>query len=151
MLDLLAAHLIVTETLQKVQAWLLEAPDLYDQETWGQPVDMPLELEPYATYAPCHTVACIAGDYALMRGWRLKCDRDWQDTSGVPHMSPENAFEKDLDHVVPGLLGSPGFTLFNPSESWPQPFASAFAHANTEAERAAVACRRIDYFLETGW
>jgi hypothetical protein len=42
------------------------------------------------------------------------------------------------------------YSLFDDANKWPDPFAEEFYRAITDKERAEVAARRIEHFIETG-
>ncbi len=141
--------------LIKTRDKILAFPDSYDQNTWGR---RPEGNE----NPPCNTVACLAGEYALVRGCRLQR----QQNASFPTFShkgvtvfPAPFFREGVLTVLRVGRYSPAANQLEPhfdalfeegANGWPWEFRDAFGAARTRTQRARVAADRLDHFLVTG-
>lgn len=121
------------ELLRKIQAHITEEPKRFDLGAWIDP----------STEAPCGTVACVAGWAIKLSGIDLDSGErpDWDRDELLGHYSAPAA-------KVLGLANrEQSESLFL---SWPPKYADAYWFTQDRAERARIACERIEHFIETG-
>lgn len=127
--------------LRQVQKRIANDPNSYRQDEWH-----------------CGTAACIAGHICMTRkdativksefnsGYELRING-----VGRPFMmTAAETLGVDVNALSSLFSGSPSESEY-PYEQWPQPFADEWRRARTRAAKAAVAVRRIDHFIETGF
>lgn len=136
--------------LRKVEAHILEEPKRYDQNTicdrytkkviaerleWGGDIDH---------IPPCRAIACIGGWVNVLTGHpRSQSLSLAARTLGLNHEQADRLFA-GIDYD----LTEPSCTV--PYRQWPDRFQKAYFEAQTAAQRARVAVRRIEHFIKTG-
>ena len=125
--------------LKKIRTAILAKPKRFDMGWW---------IETNMGYAPCGTVACLAGFAVLLnetkgstgpKAWRAAADRRAPDQDSIA-----NEAQKILD-----LNASQRTALFAVG-GWPLTFQEAYREAQTEAQQAKAAAARITHLIKTG-
>jgi hypothetical protein len=115
------------DLLLRVKAHILAEPRRFDMDDWVRK----------SKAAPCGTVACIAGWAGLLNNPQIE---KTYDVTSIDFFQPR--------HNGLQLTEDESDRLFYEGE-WPEPFCSEYYDAESSSERAAVAVRRIDHFIET--
>ncbi len=136
------------DLLLRVKAHILEEPRRLSMDTWfntnesyiGDINDTYAELCPTYKFAPCGTVACIAGWTVLLHDGNVKSSRD---------ISIRAAELLGLNYT-PARRDDEMFygTLFYPSQ-WDEGWYDSYKESETVEQKAIVAADYIDHFIKT--
>lgn len=98
---------------------------------------------------PCNTVCCLAGDVLIHHGYKMACRSVG---SPVLFVDRENRAIEVCDEAARMLQIShtQASSLFYTNQ-WPTPFRYAYGRAESNRERANIACDRINHFLKNGY
>lgn len=126
-----------TRLLRRVARYIAKEPRKFDMRLWCKSSD----------YAPCGTVACIAGWTAILhKKWEnkltdeLRSQLQWDLAESVAISALQ------LTHDQANRLFLP-FDDCDPS--WPKRFWTAYESAKTPKQRVKVALARIEHFIKT--
>lgn len=128
--------------LKEVARELRNHPEMFDQNTFATKSD---ENE-------CGTKCCIAGLTVLLH----------KPLKFLEVINGDDSKEVINDNTsMPGVIANQArkllkiskrqaLRLFRAADHWPEPFASQYENAETDAARARVGARRIAHFINTG-
>ena len=117
------------DRLREVKRHILNEPLGYSQNEWCLTNHI-LIADIDGKVPKCGTRACIGGRAALL-------------------FAPGRDVYKVDSKKLLGITFAQGNRLFSVSGSWPEPYATQYAKANTPAERARIAVNRIEKFIRT--
>jgi hypothetical protein len=155
--------------LRKLQEFIRKEPRRFDMSWWGTAVKEPLKLaaNPLAVLIdqhqdvnfdlsvrtflaqkpPCGTVACLAGSALMMAG---KIKPRFVKTLGEEQVAVYDFGDETEDNATKylGLPEGDNNLLFF-VDQWPDRFSDGFEEL-TPKRQVERACKRIDYYIETG-
>jgi hypothetical protein len=132
--------------LRKLQKWILAEPRRYRQDWWGWTGDtFPVNEQG----PPCGTVACLAGNAALMEGYKAPLHINGRFECMISPRGETVRIDITAKRIL-GLTDNQRDRLFGLGpHSWPRELWSEYTMAKTPERRAAVAVRRIEHFIKT--
>jgi hypothetical protein len=132
--------------LRKLQKWILAEPRRYRQDWWGWTGN---SLAIQEQNPPCGTVACLAGNTALMEGYKAPSQINGRFECMISPRGATVRIDRTAKRIL-GLTEDQRDRLFGIGpHSWPAKLWFEYRAAKTLEERAAVAVRRIDHFIKT--
>ncbi len=154
----LKRHPHMVRWIQKTREKILAYPQSYDQGTFG-------EKAKKSPDHPCGAAACLAGQYAMVRGFHFSARHSRNEPHYIKRVKgrivsvrPDALFTRDLfprgldtweddeaeaEATIDALFYSRGW--------WPEPFAAEWDAAGSDrVKQARVAARRLTHFLRKG-
>lgn len=129
--------------LKEIKEWLLSHPSKYNQDTWvnSKGIDKK-RFEGDYTGEACGTACCIGGAAIVISGKYGTWDKVARDIYDARIRAYDTASK------LLGLDQYQSHRLFY-KDAWPVEFFRAYVDAKGPKERAEVAARRIDHFIDT--
>jgi hypothetical protein len=122
--------------LKRIQKAIKEEPRRLNMNWWVTTDDED---------APCGTSACIAG-YAVILS-RIPKQVTTKIWVSVAKRCEHSDFRHDSQKLL-GLNGNQATRLFDET-NWPEQFSDAYQKTSNRKKKAAIAIKRIDFFIKT--
>ncbi len=129
--------------LKRIAKELKAHPEVFNQAQFGRTT----------SENACGTVCCIAGMAVLISNpllYLATITESSSDAGIIPTHGRMTGVVPTEAQKLLGLTARQADALFSSSDYWPEPFATDYDNARTDAERARVGARRIAYFIRTG-